>query len=496
VLELLHRADGRWLRVWLGWWEAIKRVAMSVEGGVLRSLDGGFLGELVGPGDPDYEVRRRVWNGMVDRRPALIARCVGEDDVVAALRAAREHGLVVAVRGGGHNVAGNAVCDDGLVIDLSAQKRIEVDAAARTARVEPGVLLGELDRATQAVGLATPTGNVSLTGVAGLTLGGGLGWIARKHGPACDNLIAAEVVTADGERVRASVEENPDLLWGLRGGGGNFGVVTSFEYRLHPVGPEVIAGGVLHSFADAPEVFRFFADFVATAPDELSVVASTFRASAAMPIPAEQVDQLVIVLAVCYAGDRAEGERALSPLRAFGHPLADFIAPMPYTALQSASDAAYPDGQHNYWKSHFIDEINDDVIATLIEHAPRMASPRSSFYFQHLGGAISRGRADDAAFGHRDGVFDFAILTVWEDPGETHAHLAWARDLFGAMQPHATGVYVNNLVVEGSDRVKAAYAPDTYRRLVALKDVYDPQNIFRLNQNIAPSHAPEDAPGR
>ncbi len=460
---------------------------MSVRDRVLQSLDGGFSGELVAPGDPDYEVRRRVWNGMVDRRPALIARCLGEDDVVMALRAAREHGLVVAVRGGGHNVAGNAICDDGLVVDLSSLKGIEVDGTARTARVEPGVLLGELDRATQAVGLATPTGNVSLTGVAGLTLGGGLGWIARKHGPACDNLIAADVVTADGERVRASAEENPDLLWGLRGGGGNFGVVTSFEYRLHPVGPEVIAGGVLHSFADAAEVFRFLADFAATAPDELSVTASTFRASAGMPVPPEMHDQLVTVLAVCYAGDHADGDRALKPLRAFGRPLADFIAPMPYTALQSGSDAAYPNGRHNYWKSQFVDEINDDMIAILLDHAPRMTSPLSSFYFQHLGGAISRGRADDAAFGHRDAAFEFTILTVWEDPAETDTHLAWARDFFAAMQPHATGVYVNNLGVEGSDRVKAAYAPDTYWRLVALKDVYDPHNIFHLNQNIAPS---------
>jgi FAD/FMN-containing dehydrogenase len=468
---------------------------MAAADGVVRSLDGGFSGDLVAPGDPDYEVRRRVWNGMVDRRPALIARCGTEDDVVAALAAARHHGLVVAVRGGGHNVAGHASCDGGLVIDLSALKAIEVDAAARTARVAPGVLLGELDRATQAVGLATPTGNVSMTGVAGLTLGGGLGWIARKHGPACDNLIAADVVTADGERVRASAEENPDLLWGLRGGGGNFGVVTSFEYRLHPVGPEVIAGGVLHSFADAAEVFRFFAEFVATAPDELSVVASTFRASAGMPIPAALVDQLVIVLAVCYAGDRADGERALAPLRAFGRPLADFIAPMPYTALQSASDASYPNGQHNYWKSHFVDEINEDVIATLLDHAPRMTSPLSSFYFQHLGGTISGGLADEAAFGHRNAAFDFTILTVWEDPAETDTHLTWARDLFAAMQPHATGVYVNNLGVEGSDRVKAAYAPDTYRRLVALKDVYDPDNVFRLNQNIAPTHVAGGAPG-
>jgi FAD/FMN-containing dehydrogenase len=454
---------------------------------VLQNLGRGFLGELVTPDDPDYELRRRVWNGMVDRRPALIARCVGEDDVVAALRAAREHGLQVAVRGGGHNVAGNAICDDGLVIDLSPQQGIEVDDTAGTARVQPGVLLGALDRATQAVGLATPTGNVSKTGVAGLTLGGGLGWIARKHGPACDNLIAAKVVTADGQCVRTSAQENPDLLWGLRGGGGNFGVVTSFEYRLHPVGPEVIAGGVLHSFADAPEVFRFFADFVATAPDELSVVASTFRAPAGMPIPAEMYGQLVTVLAVCYAGDRVDGERSLAPLRAFGHPLADFIAPMSYTTLQSASDASYPDGRHNYWKSHFIDEIDDDMIATLMDHAPRMTSPLSSFYLQHLGGAISRGRADEAAFGHRDAGFDFTILTAWDDPAETSTHLTWARDFFAAIEPHATGVYVNNLGVEGSDRVRAAYPPDTYRRLVALKDIYDPENVFRLNQNIAPS---------
>jgi FAD/FMN-containing dehydrogenase len=251
----------------------------------VRAFDGAFAGELIGPRDGRYEAARRVWNGMVDRSPAVIARCADDEDVVAALRFAREHGLPLAVRGGGHNVAGNAVCDGGVVIDLSAMKRIQVDAAAGTARAQPGVLLGELDRATQAFGLATPTGNVSMTGVAGLTLGGGLGWIARKYGPACDNLLAANVVTADGDRVRAGADANPDLLWGLRGGGGNFGVVTSFEYRLHPVGPQVIAGGVVHAFADAPEVLRFFADYVATAPDELSVVASTFRASPGLPVP-------------------------------------------------------------------------------------------------------------------------------------------------------------------------------------------------------------------
>jgi FAD/FMN-containing dehydrogenase len=460
---------------------------MFADDGGMRRLEVAFAGELFASGDAGYDTARRVWNGMVDRRPALIARCAGEDDVVLALGAARERGLPVAVRGGGHNVAGNAVCDGGVVIDLSAQKAIHVDPEKRIARVQPGVLLGELDRATQAFGLATPTGNVSMTGVAGLTLGGGLGWIARKHGPACDNLLAAEVVTADGERVRASAEENHELLWGLRGGGGNFGVVTSFEYRLHPVGPDVLAGGVLHAFADAPELFRFLREFVAEAPDELSVTASTFRASSAMPVAPEMHGELVTVLAVCYAGDLAAGEAALRPLRSFGRPLLDGIAPMSYTALQSGSDASYPSGQHNYWKSHYLAELSDDVIATIIEHAPRMGSPLSSFYLQHLGGEIARPDRTSAAFGHRDGLFDFAILTVWSDSAETAEHVAWAREFFDAMGPHAHGVYVNNLGTEGADRVKAAYAPDTYERLVALKDTCDPANVFRFNQNIAPS---------
>jgi hypothetical protein len=298
--------------------------------------------------------------------------------------------------------------------------------------------------------------------------------------------VAAQVVTVGGEVVRASADENPDLLWGLRGGGGNFGVVSSFEYQLHALGPEVLAGGVLHPFAHAPRVFRFFAEFVADAPDELSVTASTFRAAPGMPVPPEMDGELVTMLAVCYAGDLVAGEKALKPLRDFGRPLADLIAPMPYTALQSGSDAAYPSGRQNYWKSHYIDAITDDLIATLADHAPRMPSPLSSFYFQHLGGAISRTGAEHAAFGHRDAEFDFTILTVWEDPAQTPENMTWASDFFGAMQPHSTGVYVNNLGIEGADRVRAAYAPATYDRLVGLKNTYDPRNVLRLNQNIAP----------
>ena len=452
----------------------------------VKTLDRVFSGELISPSHPRYHDARKVWNGMVDRRPALIARCTNVGDVVEALRFARSAGLRLAVRGGGHNVAGNAVCDDGLVIDLSGMKAIQVDAVGRTARAQPGVVLGEFDRATQEFGLATPTGNVSKTGLAGLTLGGGLGWIARKHGPACDNLLSAEVVTADGEQLTASADENPDLLWALRGGGGNFGVVTSFEYRLHPIGPEVIAGGVVHSFEDAPEVFRFFADYVATAPDELSVTASTFRAAPGLPVPTELFGELVTVLAICYAGDVAEGERVLKPLRSFGRPLADLVATMPYTALQSASDASYPDGQRNYWKSHYVDQLSDGVIAEVMEHAPRMRSPLSSFYFQHLGGAVHRAGTDGAAFGHRGAGFEFTILSVWNDPVEDAGHTAWAREFFTAIEPYSTGVYVNNLGSEGADRVKAAYAPATYERLVELKQTYDPENVFRVNQNVAP----------
>ena len=454
---------------------------------VLGPLEGVFAGELLAPGGARYETARRVWNGMVDRRPAVIARCVDERDIAAALGVAVERELPVAVRGGGHNVAGNAVCDDGLMIDLSTLKHIDVDPVRRIVRAAPGVLLGELDRATQAVGLATPTGNVSMTGLAGLTLGGGLGWIARKYGPTCDNLLAARVVTVSGEIVSASADENPDLLWGLRGGGGNFGVVSSFEYQLYTVGPEVLAGGVVHSFADAPKVFRFLAEFVSEAPDELSVTASTFRAAPGLPLPPDMYGELVTVLAVCYAGEAAAAGKALDPLRSFGRPLADLIAPMPYTALQTASDAAYPSGQQNYWKSHYIDEITDDLIDTLLEHAPRMPSPLSSFYFQHLGGAISRTGPGHAAFGHRDAAFDFAILTVWQDPAQTPENVTWARDFAAAMEAHSTGVYVNNLGTEGADRVRAAYAPATYDRLVALKNTYDPRNVLRLNQNIAPT---------
>jgi FAD/FMN-containing dehydrogenase len=448
-----------------------------------------FRGEVIRPGDPGYEQARRVWNGQIDRRPQLIARCTGTEDVRAALAFARDRQLPIAVRGGAHNVAGNAVCDDGLVIDLSPLKGVHVDPAARTARAQPGVTWGELDRETQAFALATTGGLVSTTGIAGLTLGGGIGWLARKHGTACDNLRSADVVTADGSVLTASTTENPELFWGLRGGGGNFGIVTSLEYRLHPVGPEVLAGPVFHAGEHAADVLRFFRDYVATAPDELTVVASFMTAPAAPFLPPEAHGTLVVALAVCYAGDLAEGERVLRPLRSFGRPLADLIAPTPYTALQRMSDEGYPAGLRNYWKSSYVDDLSDAAVATVAEHAEGMPSPRSAFYFEHLGGAIAR-PAEPTAFGHRDATFDLAILAIWEDPEETDLHISWTRRFWEAMQPHARpGVYVNNLGEEGHDRVRTAYEPQTYERLVRLKERYDPENVFRCNQNIAPRAA-------
>ena len=456
----------------------------------LAELAPDFRGELLRPGDGGYETARRVWNGMIDRRPTLIARCTGVGDVQAAIRVAREQRLLVAVRGGGHNVAGNAVCDDGLVIDLSPLKGIFVDPASQTAHVQGGVTLGELDRETQRFRLATTGGLISTTGVAGLTLGGGLGWLARKLGTACDNLVSAQVVTAAGEIVTASESENPDLFWGLRGGGGNFGVVTTFEYRLHSVGPEVLAGAVFHPLERGEVVLRFFRDFTREAPDELTAIAQVFTAGPAPFLPPETEGKRLVAIGVCWAGDVDEGERALAPLRSFGRPVADVIGPIAYTSLQSGSDSAFPAGRRNYWKSSYLDELSDGAIAVALEHAERAPSPFSVFYFEHLEGAIGRVSPEETAFAHRSAAYDFNALAVWEDPSDTDENVAWARVLWEAMQPHARrGVYVNNLGLEGQDRVREAYGDATYARLVELKDRYDPHNLLRLNQNIEPSRA-------
>ncbi len=432
-------------------------------------------GELIRPEDEGYHDARRVWNAMIDRRPALIARCAGAADVISAVNLAREREMLVSIRGGGHNVAGNAVCDDGLMIDLSPMKGIRVDPAAMTARAEPGVVWAEFDRETQAFGLATTGGLVGSTGIAGYTLGGGYGWLQSKHGLACDNLLSADVVTADGRLLRASAEENSDLFWALRGGGGNFGVVTSYEYRLHPLG-EVLAGIVVHPVARAPEVLRFYREFTADAPDELTI-------EAGFATDPEDGSSL-ICLVLCYSGDVVEGERVIEPVRKFGPPIADMISRMPYTALQSMFDEALPPGRHNYWKSSWLGEASDEALDTIVQHASAMASPYSMVFLQHFHGAYSRVGAHETAYPHRDPSYNLLIFASWTDPAESE-HVGWARELFRAMQPHAAGKVFPNFLGQDEDaqRVRSAYG-ENYERLLEVKNRYDPTNFFRMNQNI------------
>jgi FAD/FMN-containing dehydrogenase len=445
-------------------------------------------GTVIGPDDERYDEARSIWNGAIDRRPACIVRCTGVADVVAAVSFARERELPVAVRGGGHGVGGHAVCDGGVVLDLSPMKGIRVDPAGRTARAEAGVLWGELDRETQLFGLATVGGIVTHTGIAGLTLGGGIGWLMRKHGATVDNLLSADVVTADGELVRASEDENADLFWGIRGGGGNFGVVTSFEYRLHPVGPIVLAGPVFYALEDASDVLRSYRELVAAAPDELTTI---FELSVAPPAPflPERVHGTqVVMVGACWAGALDEGAEVVRPLKHLGRPLADLLEPKPYTALQSMFDPMVPHGWHRYWKSVELPPLTDGAIDTLVAHAPRVTSPKSYCIVFQLGGALARVGEHETAFGQRDAAHNVNVNAVWtEDDPDPERHIAWAREYFDALQPHAGGrVYVNFLGEEGGDRVRQAYGARSYERLVELKRAYDPTNVFRLNQNIAP----------
>jgi FAD/FMN-containing dehydrogenase len=440
-------------------------------------------GELIAPGDAGYDDARKVWNGAIDRRPALIARCREPADVAAALKLARARELPIAVRGGGHGVGGTAVCDDGLVIDLSPMKGIAVDPDAHTARAQGGVLWGELDAATQARGLVTVGGIVTHTGIAGLTLGGGIGWLMRRHGATVDNLLGAEVVTVDGRVIGADEE----LLWGLRGGGGNLGVVTEFEYRLHAVGPTVFAGPLYYALEDGPEVLRFYRDFIADAPDELTTIVNLRPAPPLPVLPPELHRRPVVAIASCWAGDPDAGERALAPLRAHGRPLIDLIAPRPYLQLQTMFDPAVPHGWHYYWKSWEVPPLTDAAIDTLVERAAAIASPRSYIIVFQLGGAMAR-PPHDTAFRQRSEGHDVNINAVWlpEDP-DADRHIQWARETFTALEPHGAGrAYVNFMGDEGSDRVRAAYGPATYARLVALKREYDPDNLLRLNQNVVP----------
>ena len=447
----------------------------------------GFRGEIIQPGDPAYDSARRVWNGAIDRHPALIARATGVTDVQAAIRFARDHGLRLAIRGGGHNVAGTAVCDDGVVLDCSRMKGVWVDPVGRTVRAQPGLLWGELDRETQAFGLATTGGIISHTGIAGLTLGGGLGWLMRKHGLAADNLLSADVVSAEGEFLRANETEHADLFWGLRGGGSNFGVVTSFEYRLHPVGPIVLAGVILYPATQARDVLRSYREYIASVPDELTTIVVLRMAPPAPFLPPALHGQPVVVIGACYAGPIDEGERALAPLRRFGEPYLDLIRPTPYVAHQALFDGTAPHGLNYYWKSEYLAPLTDALIETLVEHAWRVATPESYTIIFHLGGAVGRMDGTRSAFEDRQATHAVVIDSIWSEPARADDCIAWTRGVWAAVRPYSTGrIYVNFLGDEGQDRVRAAYGPTTYDRLRTLKRTYDPTNFFRVNQNVAP----------
>lgn len=453
---------------------------------VMETFGRNFWGELIREGESGYDQARAIWNGLIDRRPALIARCTGAADVVEAVDFARANNLLVSVRGGGHNVAGTALCDGGLLIDLSPLKGIHVDPRARTARVQPGVTLGELDRETQLFGLVTPTGVVSKTGIAGLTLGGGFGWLSRKYGLTCDNLISADVVTADGRLVTAGPTENADLFWGLRGGGGNFGIVTTFQFRLHPLDPLVLSGPLLYPLENAGDALRFYREFAAQAPDELGSLVVFHTAPPAPFVPEEYHGRPVLGLIFCYAGPVEEGRRVIQPMRGFGSPLADLIEPKPFTAHQSALDHGQEPGPYRYWKSEYLPGLSDDAIETCIAYGASKTSPETKVLLFHLGGAVSRMAEQDSAAGHRDAVFALNIAAAWTERQESNRHIQWTRDFWTAMQPFSTGGgYVNFISAdEGQERVRAAYGPHKYRRLGALKNKYDPDNFFRVNQNI------------
>jgi FAD/FMN-containing dehydrogenase len=434
-------------------------------------------GELIRPGNESYDEARKVWNGMFDRRPALIARCTGTADVMSAVNFARDNNLLVAVRGGGHSIPGHSVCDGGLVIDLSPMKAVRVDPAARTARAQAGVKWIEFDHETQAFGLATTGGTASDTGIAGLTLGGGLGWLSSKYGLTVDNLISADVVTADGRFLTASARENPDLFWALRGGSGNFGVVTSFEYQLHAVGPTILGGMVAYPLGKAKEVLRFYREFSKDAPDELTVYAALLN-------PPD--GDTVVALFCCYCGPLDKGEEVIRPLKSLGPPVQDMLGPIPYVAQQRIFDDGFPAGSNYYTKPDFLADLTDEAIEVFAEYAATKPSPLSGVLVQTARGAASRVASDAMAFRHRAFPYAPLIVSQWLDAADSEENVGWARDFWRALQPFAGGgVYVNDLSHDDEDRVRVAYGAN-YDRLVALKKKYDPDNFFRLNPNIKP----------
>lgn len=456
--------------------------------GELERLRSRVEGRLLTPADPGYGDARSIWNAMIDRRPGLIVRCATAADVAVAVRFAAERDLLISVRGGGHNIAGSAVCDGGLMIDLSRLSDVDVDPDTRTARVGPGATLADMDAATQAHGLATPLGINSTTGVAGLTLGGGFGWLTRKYGMTVDNVRAMDVVTAGGERVRATEREHPDLFWALRGGGGNFGVVTSFEFDLHPVGPEVLSGLIVHPWGMAADVLRFHREFVATLPDETTVWPILRKAPPLPFLPEAWHGREVVVLAAFHAGDPAEGEARLRPLREHGEPIADTIGMHPYVGWQQAFDPLLTPGLRNYWKSHNLADLSDGVLDTLIDFGSRLPTPHCELLVPQMGGASGRVPPEATPYENRETRFIVNVHTRWEQPALDRTCIGWARELFDALAPHAAGsVYVNFMSGDEGDRIRAGAYGRTYGRLARIKAEYDPDNLFRINQNIRPA---------
>jgi len=464
-------------------------VGVELDAEALEALSQQVRGPVLTPGDPAYDVARSIWNGLIDRRPALIVQCSGAADVVDAVNFAREQGLTLSIKAGGHNVAGNAVNDDGIVLDLSQLRGVHVDPALQTVRVQGGATWGDLDRETQLFGLAVPGGVVSTTGVAGLTLHGGLGHLRRKHGLSIDSLVSVDIVTADGELRRASATENEDLFWAVRGAGSNFGVVTSFEFRAHPVGPMVFVGAIFYPFEEASSILPAWRDFMATAPEELSSLAICWSVPPVEPFPPEIHGTPVVVVAAAYCGPAEEGERVVQPLRELAQPVVDASGPWPWLGLQSGFDAIFPQGELRYWKSRSVTELSDEVIGDIIELAGRRPAPLSDIVIWHHGGAMSRVPEEETAYGGRDTQFLVTAEASWTDPAQNEEAIAWAREVFDAMDRYSTGaVYLNfpGLGEEEDSLARAGYGAN-YDRLTALKAKYDPENLFRMNINIPPA---------
>ena len=448
----------------------------------------GFEGQVFHPEDGGYDEARKVFNGMIDRRPALIARCASADDVAVAVNLARDNDLPLSVYGGGHGVTGSAVVDAGICIDLRGLKGIEIDPEARTVRAEGGLTWGEFDAATQEHGLAVTGGRVTGTGIAGLALGSGSGWLERALGYTCDSLLAAEVVTADGRQVRASEDENPELFWGLRGGGGNFGIVTAFHFRLHEVGPIVLGGMLMYPTDIAPELVRFYRDFMLEAPNAVGTGLAFISAPPLDFIPEAVRGKPVIGVVVCCTGPVEEAEELMRPLREFGPPALDIVQPMPYVAVQQLLEPGAQKGMQNYWTADFLDELPDEAVEALTARATKPVSPLTQVILVPGGGAVEDVDEDAMAFGQRSAPWNLHLLSMWPDPADTETNIAWTRDLAAAIKPWTSGrAYLNFIGDEGLGRVEAAFGPEKYRRLQALKDEWDPENLFRHNQNIPPT---------